>query len=83
MDFKHMPKSTPNYKFILVLLCKVSNFIVVEYTKANKSPEVCKVLFKTFIRNFGSPTHIVKDQNPAFMSSLCQYQILWLNIFLV
>ena len=75
MDFKHMPKSTSNYKFILVLLCKVSIFIVVEYTKANNAPEVCKVLFKTFIRYFGSTTHIVKDQNPAFMSSLFHVEV--------
>ena len=68
-----MPKSTSNYKFILVLLCEVSNFMVVEYTKTNKAPVVCKVLFKTFIRYFRSPTHIVTDQDPAFMSSLCQY----------
>ena len=47
--------------------------MVVEYTKTNKASEVCKVLFKTFIRYFGSPTHIVTDQDPAFMSSLCQY----------
>ena len=73
MDFKHMPKSTLNYQFILVLLCKVLNFMVVEYTKTNKAPEVCKVSFKTFLRYFRSPTHIVTDQDPAFMSSLCQY----------
>ena len=73
MDFKHMPKSTLNYKIILVLLCKVSNFMVVEYTKTNKAPKVCKVLFKNFIRYFGSPKNIVSDQDPAFMSSLWQY----------
>ena len=73
MDFKNMYTSTSNYKFMLVLLSKVSNFMVVEYTKINKAPEVCKVLFKTFIRYFGSPTHTVRDQDPAYMSSLCQY----------
>ena len=73
MDFKHMPKSTSNYKLTLVLLCKVSNFMVVEYTKTNKAPEVCKVLFKTFIRYSGSPRFIVTDQGAAFMSGLCQY----------
>ena len=73
MDFKHIPKSTSNYNFILVLLCEVSNFMVVEYTETNKALEVCTILFKTFIRYFGSPTHIVTDQDPAFMSSLCQY----------
>ena len=47
--------------------------MVVEYTKTNKASEVCKVLLKTFIRYFGSPTHIVTDKDPAFMSSLCKY----------
>ena len=48
MDFKHMPKSTSNYKFLLVLVCEASNFMVVEYTETNKAPEVCKVVFKDF-----------------------------------
>ena len=73
MDFKHMPKSTSNYKFILFLFCEVSNFMDVEYTKTNKGPEICKVLFRTFIGYFGSLTYIVTDQDPAFMYSLCQY----------
>ena len=59
MDFKHIPEYSSNYKFILVLLCEVSNFMIVEYTKTIKAPEVCNVLFKTFIRYFGSPTCIV------------------------
>ena len=44
-----------------------------DYTKTNKAPEVCKVSFKTFIRYFVSPTHIVIHQDPGFISSLCQY----------
>ena len=33
MDFKHMPKSTSNYKFILVLMYEVSNFMFVRIYK--------------------------------------------------
>ena len=75
-----MPKSTSNYKFILVLLCKVSNFIVVEYIKTNKAPEVCKVLFKTFIRYFGSTIHIVTDQHPTYMSSQYFFKAFGMNL---
>ena len=73
VDFNYMPKCTSDYKFILVILCEVCNFMIVEYTKTNKAPVVCKVLIKAFIRYFGSPTPIVIDQDPAFMSNLCQY----------
>ena len=67
-----MPKSISNFLFILALLCEVSNFMVVEYTKTNKARDICKVLFKTLLDTLDHP-HIVTDQDPAFMSSLCHY----------
>ena len=73
LDFKHMPVSSNNYKFILVLLCESSNFLIAEPTKTTQAPEVCKILMKYFIRYFGAPKQIITDQDPALLSSLCQW----------
>ena len=74
MDIKHMPPTLgrkPRH-FILVLLCEVSNFMVVKALKAVKSTDICTAICKCFIKTFGPPTHIICDQDPAFMSALTQ-----------
>ena len=73
LDFKHMPFSSNIYKFILVILCESSNYLIAEPTKTTQASEVCKVLMKHFIRYFGTPKQIITDQDPAFLSSLCQW----------
>lgn len=73
MDIKHMPRSKSGYKFILVLLCEVSNFIVCVPLKNTQATTCCKAIMDNFIRYFGSPTHITCDLDPAFTSSICQY----------
>ena len=69
MDIKHMPPSGV-YKFILVLLCEVSNFLVASPLKSATSPEICSVIMDQFIAYFGCPVRIISDQDPAFMSTL-------------
>ena len=74
MDIKHMPP-IPGRKpklYILVLLCEVSNFMVVHGLKAAQSMDVCLAIRKSFIKPYGPPTHIICDQDPAFMSALTQ-----------
>ena len=73
LDFKHMPVSSNKYKSILVMLCESSNYLIAEPTKTTQAPEVCKVLMKHLIRYFGTPKQIITDQDPAFLSSLCQW----------
>ncbi len=71
MNIKHMPEGMYGYKFILVLLCEVSNFLVACPLRTTKTEEVCEAILNSFIKYFGSPTHIICDQDPAFTSSLC------------
>ncbi len=59
------------YRFILVLLCEVFNFLVACPLRTTKTEEVCEAILNSFIKYFGSPTHIICDQDPAFTSSLC------------
>ena len=73
MDIKHMPTSKSPYKYILVLLCDISNFLVATPMKKATAEEVCSILFDHFIAYYAVPQRIICDQDPAFMSSLCQW----------
>ena len=68
MDIKYMPKGT--YNFILVMICKVSNYIVATPLKDTTASSVVKAFTSEYLKHFGSPTTIVCDQDPAFTSSL-------------
>ena len=71
MDIKHMP-SSKGYKFILVLICEISNFLVVAPLKETQTVPVCDAIKEHFIDNYGPPTLIICDQDPAFVSSMAQ-----------
>ena len=73
MDIKHMPPSKSPYKYILVLLCDISNFLVATPMKKATAEEVCSILFDNFMAYYAVPKRIICDQDPAFMSSLCQW----------
>ena len=67
-----MPPSKSPYKDILVLLCDISNFLVSTPIK-KATAEVCSILFDNLMAYFAVPMRIICDQDPAFMSSLCQW----------
>ena len=73
MDIKHMPPSKSPYKYILVLLCDISNFLVATPMKKATAEEVCSILFDNFMAYYAVPMRIICDQDPAFMSSLCRW----------
>ena len=73
MDIKHMPPSKSPYKYILVLLSDISNFLVATPMKKATAEEVCSILFDNFMAYYAVPMRIICDHDPAFMSSLCQW----------
>ena len=73
MDIKYMPKSNRGYKYMIVILCEITNFLVTHPLKEVTASEVCRTLVEEFIAYFSTPVRIVCDQDPAFMSSLCRY----------
>ena len=73
MDIKHMPPSKSPYKYILVLLCDISNLLVATPMSKATAEEVCTILFNNFMAYYAVPMRIICDQDPAFMSSLCQW----------
>ena len=52
MDIKHMPPSKEKFLYILVLLCKASNFIVAAPMKTATAPEICNTIMNHFIGFF-------------------------------
>ena len=59
-------------KYILVLLCGISNFLVATPMRKATAEGVCPILFDNFKAYYALPMTIMCDQDPAFMSSLCQ-----------
>jgi hypothetical protein len=75
MDLKHMPISDNKFKYILVLLCEVSNYIILSPLRSTTAPEVCEAIINKLFAYFGTPTHIICDQDPAFLSTIMQYMM--------
>lgn len=83
MDIKHLHRSSDGYKYVLVLLCEVTNYLVTHPLKTTQTPEVCQALIKSFFAYFGTPRIIVTDLDPSFMSSLMKYFVQQFQIKLV
>ena len=50
-------------------MCDISNFLVATAI----AEEVCSILFDNFMAYYAVPIRIIRDQDPAFMSSLYQW----------
>ena len=59
MDIKHMPTSH-GYSYILVLLCKLSNYMVelATLTYLQGPPHILPVFQKGYVAYFGPPKHM-------------------------
>ena len=83
MDIKHMPKSSSGYKYILVMLCEISNFMVTAPIVTATSPEICKAIQDNLICVFGTPVKLICDQDPAFMSHMTQQMLISYGVKLI
>ena len=77
MDIKYMPATPASsgkpWKYLLILLCEVSNFITLCPLKTTTTPEICKAIKHNFIARYGPPECIICDQDAAFTSHLMAY----------
>ena len=78
-----MPTSQKQYKFLLVILCEVSNFIVTHPMAEISSKHVCEILVDNFIAYFSTPFRLVCDKDASFLSSLSKYAYQQFGITLV
>ena len=72
MDIKHMPVSSKGYKYLLVIMCETSHFVITAPMKHARANEVATILYNDVICYFGPPTHLICDQDPAFMAKVMQ-----------
>ena len=72
MDIKHMPRGEGGFKYILVLYCEISNYLIAQPMRTTQAEEICTNIITGCIRYFSVPTHIICDQDPAFLASISQ-----------
>ena len=68
-----MPRSHKGYRYILCIIDKVTNFLVIVPIFQAKSEEVGEALLEHVITKYCIPAYIIMDQDSAFMSSLMTY----------
>ena len=80
MDLKVMPKSQKGHKFILCIIDKMMNYLIMVPIYHSRSEEVGEALIEHGISKFCAPDCIIMDQDSAFMSTLMNYLFRKLNI---
>ena len=73
MDLKVMPKSQKGHCYILYVIDEITNYLVTVPIYQAKSEELGDALIESVISKFGTPEHMIMDQDSAFMSMLMNY----------
>ena len=80
MDLKVMPRSQKGHKFILCIIDKMTNYMIIVPIYHSRSEEVGEALIAHVISKYCAPDCIIMDQDSAFMSTLMNYLFRKLNI---
>ena len=80
MNLKVMPRSQTGHWYIQCLIDEVTNYLVMAPLYQATSEEAGEALIENVISKFGTPEHIIMDQDSAFMSSLMSYLLKKLGI---
>ena len=80
MGLKVIPRSQKGHKFILCIIDKMTNYLIMVPIDCSKSEEVGEALIEHIISEFCAPDCIIMDQDSAFMSTLMNYLFRNLNI---
>jgi len=79
-DVKYMPPSSQGYKFILVITCEVSNYIIgVPLVRANTT-SIAEAILNRVVFQFGCPKMVIIDEDRALSSKVMMYIYTKLNI---
>ena len=73
MDLKVMPKLSKGHKFILCIIDKVTNYLIMVPVYQSKAEEIGEALIEHVITKYCVPDCIIMDQDSTFMSSLINY----------
>ena len=75
-----MPRSSKGHKFILCIIDKVTNYLIMVPMYQLKAEEVGETLIEHVITKYCIPDCKIMDQDSAFMSSLMNYLFSKFNI---
>ena len=78
-----MPRLQKGHKFILCIIDKMTNYLIMVPIYHSKSEEVGEALIEHIISNFCAPDCIIMDQDSTFMSTLMNYLFRKLNIKII
>ena len=73
MDPKVMPRSHKGQKYIICIIDKVTNYLVIIPIFQARSEEIREALIENVITKYCIPEYIILDQDSAFMSSFMTY----------
>ena len=82
MDIKYMPASGP-YKYMLVIICEVTNFINCMPLRTTQATEVSNQLLQGHIKHYGPPQYLICDKDPGFLAGVTQGLLKMLGIKLI
>ena len=73
MDLKVMPRSNKGYKYILCIIDKVINYLIVIPIHQSRSEKIGDALIENIIIKYCLFDYIIMDQDSTFMSSIMNY----------
>ena len=80
MDLKVMPRSDKGHRFILYIIDKITNYLIMVPIYQSKAEEVGEAIIEHVITKYCISDCIVMDQDSTFMSSLMNYLFNKFNI---
>ena len=80
MNLKVMPRSQKGHKFVLCIIDKMTNYLIMGTHLPFKVRKVGEALIEHVISKFCAPDCIIMDQDSTFMSTLMNYLFRKLNI---
>jgi hypothetical protein len=74
IDFATMPTSKTKYNSMMVIVCRLTKFVVGIPTKSTLTAKACAELLYThwFLKGYGFPLSIVSDRDKLFVSNIWQ-----------
>ena len=75
-----MPISYRGHRYILCIIDKVANYLIMILIHQSRSEDIGDVLIENVISKYCAPDYIIMDQESSFMPSLMKYLFRKLNI---
>ena len=69
-DIKYMPKGFDNFKFLLIMTCENTNFVIAIPTRDTQARIIAEALIHRVITIFGIPILLIVDKDRALTGQI-------------